>query len=349
MAVAHLRRLSLRLSEETTLADFLDSSSRRGLLRCALATAAACALSHGVLAQDAYPSKPVRIVIPYAAGGAGDVVTRLIAQRLSVRLNQQFLSENRPGAGGATGAAYVAKAAPDGYTLAFAAIGYNLMNAMQPGLAFDPAKELAPIGLICTQPYVFLTRNDAPYKTVPELVAYAKAHPGEVKVAHAGVGTLIHLFGTWLAADTGTRLNEIPYNGSAPALNSLLAGHTDVYFDPPSNSLPHLAAGKIRAMATTGTARMPVLKDVPTLRELGYSLSGSTWFGLMAPAATPRPIIDRLNKELNAVLAEDEVKQRMEAMHYTVEHTTPEQFGKFFNEQTANWTKIIKDNNVKAQ
>ena len=157
--------------------------------RCWLAGTAAAlvtTLPLKVSGQEPYPSKPARLVIPYAAGGAGDVATRIVATRLSARLNQQFVVENRPGAGGATGAAQVAKSAPDGYTIAFAAIGYNLMNAMNPGLQFDPGKELAPIGFICSQPYVLLTRPDAPYKTVPEFVAYAKVHPGEVRLAHAG-------------------------------------------------------------------------------------------------------------------------------------------------------------------
>lgn len=301
-----------------------------------------------VSGQEAYPTKPVRLIMPYAAGGAGDVVTRLIATRMSARLGQQFIVENKPGAGGATGAAYAAKAAPDGYTIAFAAIGYNLMNAMQPNLQFDPSKDLVPIGFICKQSYVLLARPDAPFKTVPELVAYAKAHPGDVRLAHAGVGTLIHLFGAWLAGETRIKLNEIPYSGSAPALNSLLAGQTDVYFDPPSNSLPHVQSGKLRVLATTGDTRMDALKDYPTLRELGYPISGATWFGLMAPTGTPRPIINKLNATLNEVLKEDEVRQRLGQMHYQVEEMTPDGFGKFFNDQTALWTKIIRDNHVKS-
>ncbi len=326
---------------------FRDTINRRSWL-AGTAAALATTLPFKVSGQEPYPNKPVRLVMPYAAGGAGDVVTRLVATRLSARMNQQFVVENRPGAGGATGAAQVAKSAPDGYTIAFAAIGYNLMNAMNPALQFDPAKDLAPIGFICSQPYVLLTRPDAPYKTVPELVTYAKAHPGDVRLAHAGVGTLIHLFGAWLAGETKIKLNEIPYGGSAPALNSLLAGQTDVYFDPPSNSLQHVQAGKLRALATTGETRMDALKQYPTLRELGYPISGVTWFGLMAPAGTPRPIIDKLNAELNALLKEDEVRQRMEQLNYVVETMSPDGFGKFFNDQTALWTKIIRDNNVKA-
>lgn len=321
--------------------------SRRGWLA---GTAAALALPTPLraLAQEAYPNKPVHVVMPYAAGGAGDVVTRIVAGRLSARMNQQFLVENRPGAGGATGAAYVAKAVPDGYTIAFAAIGYNLMNAMQPSLQVDPSRDLIPIGFICRQPYVLLARPDAPFKTVPELVAYAKAHPGDVRLAHAGVGTLIHLFGAWLAAEAKISLNEIPYSGSAPALNSLLAGQTDVYFDPPSNSQQYLQSGRLRGLATTGETRMEAFKQIPTLRELGYPVSGATWFGMMAPTGTPRPIIDKLNAELNEVLKEDDVRQRLGQMHYSVEAMSPEQFGQFFQGQTALWTKIIRDNNVKS-
>lgn len=312
------------------------------------AAALAAPLSIKASGQENYPARPVRLVMPYAAGGAGDVVTRIVATRLSARMGQQFIVENRPGAGGATGAASVAKSPADGYTVAFASIGYNLMNAMQPGLQFDPGRDLAPIGFICSQPYVMLTRPDAPFKTVAELVAYAKAHPGDVRLAHAGVGTLIHLFGAWFAGEAKIKLNEIPYGGSAPALNSLLSGQTDVYFDPPSNSLAHLQAGKLRALATTGTGRMEVLKQYPTLRELGYPISGATWFGMMAPAGTPRLIIDKLNAELNALLKEDEVRLRLEQMNYQVETMTPDGFGHFFNEQTALWTRIIRDNNVRS-
>ena len=327
---------------------FLLRRGALGGLRFVAAIAVALAACASVSAQDSYPNRVVRIVVPFAPGGAGDVVTRVVSQRLSGQLNQSVIVENRPGAGGAVGAAHVAKSAPDGYTLAFASVGYNLIVAMRPNSAVDPGKDLAPIGLICTQPYVLLARNDAPFKTVPELLAYAKARPGEVKLAHAGVGTLIHLFGTWLAADSGVKFNEIPYNGAGPSLNSLLAGQTDIAFDPPSTGIPQIRAGKVRAMASTGTTRMDALPEVQTLREIGYPISGSTWFGLMAPAATPKPIIDRLNKELNVALQDEEVKKRLEGMLFTVERSTPESFGKFFNDQTAVWTKIIKDNNVKA-
>lgn len=332
----------------STVPPFPSTINRRAWLAGVTGTLAAPFGLPAWAAEDDYPNRSVRLVMPYAAGGAGDVVTRLVANQMSAILKQPFVVENRPGAGGATGAIHVAKSTPDGYTVAFAAIGYNLMNIMQPGLQFDPGRDLAPIGFICNQPYALLTRPDAPWKNVAELVSYAKAHPGEVRLAHAGVGTLIHLFGAWLAGEAKVSFNEIPYTGSAPALNSLLAGQTDIYFDPPSNSLGQVKAGKLRVLATTGTTRLEALKEYPTLRELGYAISGTTWFGLMAPKDTPRPIIDKLNTALNTALRQDDVKQRLEQLNYTAQTMSPDEFGKFFMDQTALWTKIIRDNNVKV-
>ncbi len=320
---------------------------RRSILAAVIGGLASIA-SLGVAAQEPYPNKPIRLVVPVAAGGAGDVATRLIAPRLAARLGQTVVVENRVGAGGAMGAASVAKAPADGYTLTFASVAFNLMGAMQKNIQFDPDKDLAAIGLFCTQPYLFLARADAPYKTLPDFIRHAKANPGEVRFAHAGVGTLTHLFGAWLAGDAGISVNEIPYGGVAPALQSLLAGQTDIYFGP-LNSLPYVTEGKVNAIATTSDKRIASIKDVPTLEELGYRVSGSTWFGLMAPAATPQPIVERLNRELNAVLQETEIRQRLESMHYRVERTTPQEFSQFYKEQTALWTKLIKDKGIQPQ
>ncbi len=319
---------------------------RRALLQLAAATLIGQGLP-SARAQETYPARPVRIVVPVAAGGAGDIVTRLVAQRLAAQLNQPFVVENRPGAGGATGGAYVAKSAADGYTLSFVSVAFNLMNAMQENLRFNPGEELSPVGLICSQPYLFLARADAPFKTLAEFVGHAKAQPGEVRFAHAGVGTLTHLFGAWLASETGVKLNEIPYGGVAPAINSVLAGQTDVYIGPLSG-IPFVKEGRLRAIATTADARLAVLADVPTFKELGLPIRGSTWFGLMAPAGTPKPAIARLNQALNAALQEIEVRQKLSAMHFDVLESTPEQFGRFFHEQTAMWTRLIKVRGIVA-
>lgn len=312
-----------------------------------LATALSCLASFRAHAQEAapYPTRAVRIVVPYASG-AGDSVTRLVAQKLSERMNQQFLVENRPGAGGATGAAHVVKSAPDGYTLLFTAVSHSVMPAMQPKLSFDPQTDLAPIGFMVTQPYVLAARADAPYRSVKELVAYAKAHPGQVKLAHPGVGTLVHLVAQWFSVEAGIDVNQIPYGSSGPALQSVLAGQTDIIVDPPSNTLAHLPSGKLRILASTGAQRLAALPDIPTLKELGIPVSGATWFGLSAPAKTPPAIIERLNRELNAALQDESVKQRLAAMHYTIETGTPASYGKFFAEQTALWSKVVKDNQL---
>ncbi len=295
--------------------------------------------------EAAYPSRPVRIVVPYASG-AGDSVTRVVAQKLSERLNQQFLVENRPGAGGATGAIQVARSAPDGYTLVFTAVSHAVMAAMQPNLAFDPQTELTPIGFMVTQPYVLAARADAPYRTVKELIAYAKAHPGEVKLAHPGVGTLVHLVAQWFSIEAGIELNQIPYGSSGPALQSVLGGQTDIIIDPPSNSLPQVQSGRLNILATTGTQRLAALPDVPTLKELGLPVSGATWFGLSAPAKTPAVIIEKMNRELNAVLQDESVKQRLEGMHYRIETGSAASYGKFFAEQSTLWAKVVKDNRL---
>jgi tripartite-type tricarboxylate transporter receptor subunit TctC len=299
-------------------------------------------------AQDAYPARPVRIVVPFAAGGSGDAVTRIVAQRLSARMGQQFIVENKPGAGGATGAALVAKSPADGYTLAFVSSGYAWLAAINSNLQFNPAKDLTPVALICSVPYVVLTRIDAPFKTVAEFVAHAKAHPGSVSFASAGVGTLTHLLPAWLDAETGITLNHIPYGGTAPAMNSLVSGQVDLYFDPVATSMPHIRAGKVRALATTGAARTKSTSDIPTLLELGYKVQGETWFGLMAPAGVAKPIIDRLNHEVNAVLDEEDVKQRLLAMDFTIEATTVPKFAGFIESQTQTWTKIVKANGIKS-
>jgi tripartite-type tricarboxylate transporter receptor subunit TctC len=325
-----------------------SSTSRRRLVIAASAALLVGALSPAAHAAGTYPAKPVRIVVPFAPGGSGDVVMRLLTNRLSERMGQPFLVENRPGAGGANGAAVVARAAPDGYTLAFVSAGYAWLAALRSNLTFDPAKDLVPIGRICSIPYMFLTNADAPFKTVPEFVAYAKAHPDEVNLASAGVGTLTHLLPAWLFSETGVKANHVPYGGTAPAMNSLLAGETQLYFDPVATAMVQVRAGKVRALATTGTARSKTTENIPTLTELGYKVNGATWFGLMAPAGTPKPVIERLNQGLNAVLQEPDMQRRLHEMDFTVEPGSVAQFASFLKTETATWTKIVRDNGIQS-
>jgi len=323
--------------------------NRRGALRLLAAGAGSAAfLGRPAFAQNGFPAKPVRIVVPFAAGGAGDVVTRLVAQRLSARLGQPFLVDNRPGAGGSIGPALVARAAPDGYTLAFVSSGYTWLAATYPNLPFSPAKDLQPVALICSQPYAVIARKDAPFKTLREFISYAKAHPGKLNFASAGAGTLTHLLPAWLAAEAGISINHIPFGGTAPAMNSVVSGQTDVYFDPLSTSKLQLKAGTVQGLATTGTARAAALPDLPTLAELGFQVRGATWFGFMAPAGVPQAIVDQLNREINAVLAEEETRQKLAGMEFNLEAASVQKFAGFLEQQTATWARVIKENNIKA-
>lgn len=315
----------------------------------AIAVGALAAMtSLGAMAADTYPSRPVRIIVPFAAGGSGDAVTRLVAQKLSVRMGQPFVIENKTGAGGAAGESAASKSAPDGYTLAFISTSHSLLSAMRNNLNFDPAKDLTPIAQICSTPYVFLARKDAPFNTVREFVAFAKANPGSTNLASAGVGTLTHLLPAWITAELGLEVNHVPYNGTAPAMNALVAGQVDIYFDPVATTMQQFRAGKVKALATTDGTRAKALGDIPTLVELGYPIKGTTWFGLMAPTGVPKSIIERLNKEVNAVLQDLEVRQRLDDQNFNVESGSVQQFGDFIALQTKTWTKIIKDNKIQG-
>jgi tripartite-type tricarboxylate transporter receptor subunit TctC len=308
----------------------------------------ACAATTGAAADAAYPAKPVRIIVPFAAGGSGDAVTRIVAQRMAANTGQPFIVENKTGAGGTTGEGAVARAAPDGYTLGFVSAGHAWLAAMYPNLSFDPAKDLVPIGLIGSVPYVMLARKGAPFNTVHEFVAYAKANPGKVSLASAGVGTLTHLLPAWLMSETGISLIHVPFGGTAPAMNSLLSEQIDVYFDPVTTAMPQVRAGKVKVLATSGLVRPRTAGDVSTLKELGYQAHGATWFALMAPAGVPQPILERLNHELNVALASDDVKKRLYAMDFNIESGSIKSFATFLEAQTQTWGRIVKENAIKS-
>lgn len=300
----------------------------------------------GAKAEPAYPNKPVRIIVPFSAGGAGDVVTRLVAQALSIKLKQPFIVENKPGAGGAVGAQAAARATPNGYTLGFISSGHTWLDAMNPGSDFRIDRDLEPIALLSSTPYVFLARKDAPFHSIPELVAYAKENPDKVTLASAGVGTLTHLLPAWLMAETGIQMNHIPYPGTAPAMTALLGGQVDVYVDPIATSAPHIQSMKVQALATTGKTRVPSLNQVPTLNELGIAVSGETWFGLMAPRKTPRDIIEKLHATVNEVLADEAFRARMKEMSFSITPGSVDEFAIFIKEQTKIWTTVVRQNKI---
>ena len=332
-----------RATPRTTYRCLLPVAARTVLGALALAAATL------VAAQGTFPERSIRVVVPQPAGGAGDTVTRIVAQRLAVRLGTPVVVENRAGAGGTLGTAIVAKAPADGYTLVFASTGYATFQAMYPKLTFDPATDLAPLAMIGSVPFLFLVRNDAPFRSVAEMIAFAKAQPGKLNYATAGNGSLSHLLSAWLMAEAGIQMTHIPFSGTAPALGALLGGQVDMAFDPITTSAALVAAGKARALAVSGGARARGTPNIPTLVESGYPVRGAVWLALMLPAGVPAPISARLNREINAVLQEPEVRAQLQSRDIDIDAQTPEQFSAFLASEIRTWGKIVRDIGIKAE
>jgi tripartite-type tricarboxylate transporter receptor subunit TctC len=291
-------------------------------------------LAAGAAAQD-YPARPVTIVVPQAAGGANDILGRIVAQQLSQSLGQQFVVENRVGAGGNIGTAATAKAPRDGYTLLFTISAAHAVNPTlyaQPG--FDPVKDFDPVMLVATVPFLLVVNQTVPASSVAELIALAKKEPGKIAYGSSGNGTTNHLLGEMFKSMAGVDMLHVPYRGGGPALTDLLAGQVPVMFDTLATSIEHIRAGKLRALAVTSATRSNVLPEIPAVAEFvpGYEAIG--WQGLGAPRGTPAAIIDRLNKEINAGLADPQIKARIADLGYTVFANSPADFGKFVVEYT---------------
>ena len=275
--------------------------------RIALAAALLLAAAFPVHAQD-YPNRPVRIVVPFSPGGAVDGPTRIVAQKLSERLGQQVVVENKPGAGATLGAAEVAKAPPDGYTLLLASQTNAISATMYRKLPFDPIEDFAPVMLIGEEPGVLVVHPSFPAKTLDEFIAYVKANPGKVDYASSGNGSGQHLFAAMFASMAGLAMNHVPYKGSAQATTDLLGGTVPVSIPGTAGMMGHIKAGKLRALATTGAKRAEALPDVPTIGERLPGYEAYVWLGILAPKGTPKPIIDRLHRELVAVMALPDVR-----------------------------------------
>lgn len=282
--------------------------ARIGLTLCT------AALAFQVAAQD-FPSKPVTMVMPYAPGGPGDVITRVFAAAMQKPLGQQIVVDNPAGASGSIGSARVARAKPDGYTLLMIHVSHATNQAMFKSLPYHPVDDFEPIGRATSGPMLIAARNGFPAKNLNEFVAYAKANAPKISLAHAGIGSASHLCGLMLMNALGVRFNEIPYKGTGPALNDLLGGHVDLLCDQTSGTVPSIKAGKIQAYAAAGRTRIPSLPDMPAIAEAGVQgMEINISFGLYAPKGTPRPVLDKLSAALQAAVVDPEVRQRLEAM-----------------------------------
>ena len=321
---------------------------RRAFVHLAVGAAALPAVSGGARAQ-AYPSRTARIVVGFPAGGATDIMARLMGEWLTERTGQQFIVENKPGASGNIGTEVVAKAAPDGYTL-LQVVTPNVINpSLYSHLSFDFIKDIAPVIYLARLAYVVVVNPSVPATTLPEFIAYAKANPGKINYGSAGQGTPQNITCELFKMMTGLNLIHVPYKGGAPAVVDLLANHVQVIFAPISESIQQIKAGKLRPLAVTPAARLAVLPDVPTIAEFvpGYEASG--FAGIGVPKGTPADIIDLLNKQLNAGLADPKVKGRIEELGGTVTGGTPAEFAKILSEATEKWAKVIKFAGIKAE
>jgi tripartite-type tricarboxylate transporter receptor subunit TctC len=301
-------------------------------------------------APAAYPTKPVTMLVPAAAGGTTDIAARMLSQPLGAALGQTVVVENRSGASGAIAAIAVKRAEPDGYTLLMQYSGYHvitpLVSKQKP--QWD-AKDFTPVANVLSAPQIVVVRGDLPVKTMAELVAYAKANPGKLNYASSGNGSLQHATGAMLEHQAGIRMTHVPYKGTGPALTDLLGGQVDLTFGTAPPFVPHIQAGKLRVLATTGKERLPSLPDVPTTAEAGLpKLDATSWFGIFAPAKTPKPIIDKLTAEIARTVATPAFKQKAEEQGATADYLDPQQMDAMVREETGRWTEVVKATNIEA-
>ena len=320
-----------------------------------LVLAALPMLPRTLLAQERWPARPVRIVVPFAPGGTTDILARSLAPELSRAFGQQFIVDNKPGAGGNIGAAEVAKAAPDGYTLLMGTVGTHGINqSLYPKMPFDPIKDFVPITLVAGVPNV-LVMNPAKaqalhIQSVPDLIRYAKANPGKLNMASSGNGTSIHLSGELFKTMTGTFMVHFPYKGSGPALLDLIGGTMDLMFDNLPSALPQIKAGKLKALAVTSAQRSAAVPELPTIAEAAPlpGFDASSWFGLLAPAGTPGEIVNRVQQETAKALATPALKERLLSQGAIPSGMPPAQFAAYIAAETKKWAQVVKVSGAKV-
>ena len=321
---------------------------RRNFLHLAAGAAALPAVSRIARAQ-AYPSRPVRLIVPVAPAGAGDILARLMGQWLSERLGQPFIIENRPGGGNNIGTEAVVRAPADGYTLLLAGTPNTVNVTLYEKLNFNFIRDIAPVAGVIRGGFVMVVNPSVPAKSVPEFIAYAKANPRKLNMASAGNGTASHVAGELFKMMAGVDMVHVPYRGGGPALNDLLGGQVQVMFPTTVSSIGYIRSGRLRALAVTAATRSDALPDIPTVGEFLPGYEASNWFGVGAPKATPAEIVEKLNKEINAALADPKLKARLADLGGDMLAGSPADFGKLIADETEKWAKVVKFAGIKAE
>jgi tripartite-type tricarboxylate transporter receptor subunit TctC len=323
--------------------------SRRGLLRLPVGAAAFRASARVAMART-YPDRPVRIVVGFPPGGVGDILARLIGQWLSVQLSQPFVIENRPGAAGNVGAEAAARSPADGYTLLQIGLPpHSISTEVYPKLNFDILRDVTPVASIMRAPTLLVVNPLVPAVTIPEFIAYAKAHPGRVAMASNGTGSGPHIYGELFGMMTGVELTHVPYRGSGPALNDLLGGQVQMMFDNVPSSIEHVRAGRLRALAVTSATRWEGLPDLPAVAEFVPGYEASSWYGIVAPKNIPADIVDTLNSTINGALADPTMKRKLGELGGDVLALSPAETGKMIAGETEKWLKVVRFAGIKSE
>ena len=323
---------------------FVRQFCRVALLSCILGTTATAALA------QAYPNKPIKLIVPFAPGGFTDVVARILGQKLSVSLGQPFVIENKAGAGSTIGTDFVAKAAPDGYTLVMVSTTHVISPAIYPKLPYDPIKSFTPVGKLVDSAYVLLVNPKVPANNVAEFISLAKASPDKIHYASSGNGSSQHLMGGMFAAMTGVKMKHVPYKGSGGAANDLVAGVVESSFAGVPNAMAQVPAGRLKALAVTTSKRIPQLPDVPTMQEAGVpGYNASVWLGLLAPAGTPKEVVMKLNAEIAKVMSAADTKKELFSAGVEADISSPEAMNTLMLQELERWGKVIKDAGITMQ
>ncbi len=310
---------------------------------------AAAVLCSGAQASEAYPSRPIRLLLPSSPGGPVDVIGRTMSAGLSEALGQQIVVDNRAGAGGLIGAETVARATPDGYTLMFSHSGpLAIEAALHSKMPYDPVKDFAPVSLVCTSPYVLVVTPASPAKSVKDLIALARSRPGKFHFASGGIGTGLHMSGELLNQAAGIKMVHVPYKGAGPGTTALLSGEVDAMFNGVSAALPHVKAGRLRALGVSSAKRSPLLPDLPSVAESGLQYDTSGWYALVAPARTPKSVVAKVQASLRKAMNEPEMKQRFAAQGIEGVASTPEELGRHLRAELQKWKSVVQAAGIKA-